>query len=516
MRVRLSRRWWGLVASLLFGVGAATVTFHAFTDGPLTPLFDIRGRTDENGYLRVSIGTAGLTDGALTPLSVLRGRTDENGYLRVSLSGSGFAPTDATYITQTPNSTLSAEQALSALATGLLNVTTTTGVVSSFAPTDDNLLVGSGTVWALKALTDCQGAGKAVTYTVSTNAFGCNTISGASFAGSGSEIQVRSTGTTVAAVTSSSYDGTTLKLPTPLEELAVGVSPGTYTLANSGLVMKDGSGNEIWRIWGTDPDEADFNSGNMFVGFKAGDAQTTNNVNAGFFNSGVGFEALSLNQTGNYNTALGTYALGSVTTSENTAVGYSALYIATTGYRNTGVGSQAIGSLETGHDNTAIGADAMYSADGVNNSTAIGAGVEVSGSNQVVIGNASVTDVYFGSISATSIAHALRYVGQLLGRYTSSGSAPTVANVGANSCGTTAAAMESTSNDNAGSFTVGATAGTQCRLTMTSAAPNKWACTPTNTTTANLARFTPVDTTHVDFLGTFVAADVISYVCTPR
>lgn len=44
-------------------------------------------------------------------------------------SGSG-APTDATYITQTANPTLSAEQALSTLATGILKVTTTTGVVS--------------------------------------------------------------------------------------------------------------------------------------------------------------------------------------------------------------------------------------------------------------------------------------------------------------------------------------------------------------------------------------------------
>lgn len=40
------------------------------------------------------------------------------------------APTNATYITQTPNSTLSAEQALSALATGILKSTTATGVVS--------------------------------------------------------------------------------------------------------------------------------------------------------------------------------------------------------------------------------------------------------------------------------------------------------------------------------------------------------------------------------------------------
>jgi len=44
-------------------------------------------------------------------------------------AGSG-APTDATYITQTANATLSAEQALGALATGILKSTTTTGVVS--------------------------------------------------------------------------------------------------------------------------------------------------------------------------------------------------------------------------------------------------------------------------------------------------------------------------------------------------------------------------------------------------
>lgn len=50
----------------------------------------------------------------------------------VSLGGTGAnAPASATYITQTANSGLSAEQALSSLATGLMQVTTTTGVVSS-------------------------------------------------------------------------------------------------------------------------------------------------------------------------------------------------------------------------------------------------------------------------------------------------------------------------------------------------------------------------------------------------
>lgn len=44
--------------------------------------------------------------------------------------GSGGAPTDATYIVQTADATLSAEQALSALATGLVKNTTGTGVLS--------------------------------------------------------------------------------------------------------------------------------------------------------------------------------------------------------------------------------------------------------------------------------------------------------------------------------------------------------------------------------------------------
>ena len=49
-----------------------------------------------------------------------------------NFAGSGIvAPASATFITQTPSSSLSNEQALSSLATGLMQVTTTTGVVSS-------------------------------------------------------------------------------------------------------------------------------------------------------------------------------------------------------------------------------------------------------------------------------------------------------------------------------------------------------------------------------------------------
>jgi hypothetical protein len=44
------------------------------------------------------------------------------------------------------------------------------------AALDDNVMVGNGTTWQSKALTDCTGTGKAVTYSTSSNAWGCNTI----------------------------------------------------------------------------------------------------------------------------------------------------------------------------------------------------------------------------------------------------------------------------------------------------------------------------------------------------
>lgn len=48
-----------------------------------------------------------------------------------SLSSSGGAPTDATYLTQTAHASLSAEQALEGLASGIMRVATATGVVTS-------------------------------------------------------------------------------------------------------------------------------------------------------------------------------------------------------------------------------------------------------------------------------------------------------------------------------------------------------------------------------------------------
>lgn len=56
----------------------------------------------------------------------------DGGVLLMSASGTG-APSDATYITQTPNATLTNEQPLSTLGTGLVSNTTGTGVLSVYA-----------------------------------------------------------------------------------------------------------------------------------------------------------------------------------------------------------------------------------------------------------------------------------------------------------------------------------------------------------------------------------------------
>ncbi len=135
-----------------------------------------------------------------------------------------------------------------------------------------------------------------------------------------------------------------------------------------------------------------------------------------------------------------------------------------------------------------------------------------------VTGTARVLQIDYGgtttaafSIPITSgdIAH-----GGLVGTYTTSGSGLTVANVGANSCGTSAATVAG--NLNAFEVTVGTVAGTQCRVTFPTAAANRRDCVVTNETTANLARAAYVTTTTSDLFGTFAAGDVLSVLCFAR
>ena len=55
----------------------------------------------------------------------------------ITIAGGGGAPTDATYLTQTANGSLSAEQAIGLLASGIMRVETTTGAVTSLTTSAD-------------------------------------------------------------------------------------------------------------------------------------------------------------------------------------------------------------------------------------------------------------------------------------------------------------------------------------------------------------------------------------------
>ena len=97
----------------------------------------------------------------------------------------------------------------------------------------------------------------------------------------------------------------------------------------------------------------------------------------------------------------------------------------------------------------------------------------------------------------------------------SAGSGMAVANVGANSCGTTSATIAG--NNNAFVITVGGTGGTQCRVTFTVAAATEYDCVMTGASATLVSpKVATVDTTHTDFFGTFGAGSTFVGHCWPR
>lgn len=114
---------------------------------------------------------------------------------------------------------------------------------------------------------------------------------------------------------------------------------------------------------------------------------------SGSYNTAVGYQALNTNLNGN-NTAFGCLALkGSNSGSDNTAVGAESLELNSTGSNNVAVGNLALYNNTTGSNNTAIGDGAGPVSSGLSNTTAIGYGATVSSSNEIRVGNTSVTAI---------------------------------------------------------------------------------------------------------------------------
>ncbi len=107
--------------------------------------------------------------------------------------------------------------------------------------------------------------------------------------------------------------------------------------------------------------------------FAAGRGALANNT--GNFNTALGTAALAANTSGRYNTAVGSGALDSSTTANyNVAVGDYALASNTTGGSNVAVGDLAMGSNTGGTSNVAVGQHALLNNTTGSYSTAVGAG----------------------------------------------------------------------------------------------------------------------------------------------
>ena len=195
--------------------------------------------------------------------------------------------------------------ALSGLATGLLAVTTTTGVPRAATAADVTAAVTSGT------------ANEFIGTNAPANTGSANTFAGA-YAG-----QNNTTGSSnTFAGTYAGYYSTT-------------GSSNTFAGTYAGLNNTTGSSNtfagQATGYYNTT------GSSNTFAGQSAGQNNTTGNQN-----TFVGTEAGLNNTTGSYNTFAGTYAgLNNTTGSYNTFAGQATGYYNTTGNQNTFVGQGA-------------------------------------------------------------------------------------------------------------------------------------------------------------------------------
>lgn len=178
---------------------------------------------------------------------------------------------------------------------------------------------------------------------------------------------------------------------------------------------------------------------NIAIGYQALYLNTNTSGSQGLNNNAIGYQALYSNTSASGNNAFGLWALYSNTIGQqNTAIGHLSMYfnteghnnvalgagtnfLNTTGDRNTASGYGAIASNFTGNENTASGYNSLYSitsgsdntalgafaynTGNFSNSTALGANTAITASNQVRVGDASVTSIG-GQVGWTTLSDA--------------------------------------------------------------------------------------------------------------
>jgi hypothetical protein len=208
----------------------------------------------------------------------------------------------------------------------------------------------------------------------------------------------------------SSYIGNSAQIATKNSSLRLG---GNYATPNSPFIFgfQTGGAQTIeMQMNGINAMYVNTGSTNGYTGIGLGSSTNpssiyfgdgvgyyANNRSTGVYNDAFGALSLSTNTTGRSNTATGVRSLQNSTTgSANTSTGQDALLNNTTGSYNTVIGDSALLSNTTGTYNTAIGQYANVNANNFTNCTVIGALAIGTASNQIMLGNSSVTSFSIG------------------------------------------------------------------------------------------------------------------------
>jgi trimeric autotransporter adhesin len=177
-------------------------------------------------------------------------------------------------------------------------------------------------------------------------------------------------------------------LTSGINNTAVGYQAlSAVTTAQSNTALGFGAGKVTTAAQGT------------FVGDSAGFATTT-----GAANTALGYNALVANQTGANNTAIGAQTLiSNVSGSRNVSLGRVTL-INATGSDNTAIGTTALNACTSGQYNSALGGQALMNLTTFDNCTGVGFNSQVTGSNQVQLGDSSTTTYAYGAVQDRSDA----------------------------------------------------------------------------------------------------------------
>lgn len=206
-------------------------------------------------------------------------------------------------------------------------------------------------------------------------------------------------GQTVAVI----YDGTRFQMVNPVVIGLSGITSSTMTAlgVNAGDSITSGNYN---TCVGYNAGTALTSGGlNTFVGFEAGLQITTSN-----FNTHLGYSAGANGGNVSSNTFVGYLNGYNIGGTANVSIGHAAMQGAgpsNTATGNVAVGFQSLNVVLSGANNSALGYRSGYtSISTYDNSSCIGNTSEVTGSNQVQLGNSSTTTYAYGAVQNRSDA----------------------------------------------------------------------------------------------------------------